>query len=97
MNWGDIGNSCSALFKIHQLIEVGYGGNTINEEDLNPKILKYYIGYYFEDSVNNKKLKFNICTGLTKHSPIRFHTKEQAEEFLSYHENVQLLKDYLMI
>lgn len=26
-----------------------------------------------------------------------FYTKEQAEEFLSHSENVQLLKDYFMI
>ena len=92
-----IEKSALALLKIHQLIEVGYGGNVTKEEDLNSKILKYYIGYYFGDSVNNKKAKFNIYTGLTKHSPIRFRTKEEAEEFLSYTENVQLLKDYFQI
>ena len=92
-----IGKAALALIKIHQLVEVGYGGNVTKEEDLNSKILKYYIGYYFGDSVNNKKAKFNIYTGLTKHSPIRFRTKEEAEEFLSYPENVQLLKDYFMI
>ena len=81
--------SALALLKIHQLIEVGYGGNITDEEWKEHTKTKYTI-----DS-KDKKL---ICS-YTYHfkSHIAFHTKEQAEEFLSYIENVQLLKDYFMI
>lgn len=30
-------------------------------------------------------------------TPIAFHTKKQAEDFISYPENIQLLKDYFII
>ena len=55
---------------------------------------------------NNNEWKFTyqytktgidiISTRISKYI-IAFHTKEQAEEFLSYPENIQLLKDYFMI
>ena len=84
-----IEKSALALLKIHQLIEVGYGGNITNEEWKEHTKIKYTI------DLKDKKL---ICsyTYLFK-SHIAFHTKEQAEEFLKYSENVQLLKDYFMI
>lgn len=91
-----IEKSALALLKIHQLIEAGYGGNVTNEESYN-KDLKYHIGYYFGDAPHNKKPMFVIYNGITNHNPLRFHTKEQAKEFLEYPENVQLLKDYFMI
>ena len=84
-----IERSALALLKIHQLIEIGYGGNITNEEWKEHTKIKYTI------DLKDKKL---ICsyTYLFK-SHIAFHTKEQAEEFLKYSENVQLLKDYFMI
>lgn len=80
--------SALALLKIHQLIEVSYGGNvsrkcwqnkvtyTITPEDI-----------YTKDITSNPESNIG---------PI-FHTKEQAKEFLSYEENIQLLKDYYQI
>lgn len=84
-----IEKSVLALLKIHQLIEIGYGGNITNEEWKEHTKIKYTI------DLKDKKL---ICS-YTYHfkSHIAFHTKEQAEEFLKYSENVQLLKDYFMI
>ena len=84
-----IERSALALLKIHQLIEIGYGGNITNEEWKEHTKIKYTI------DLKDKKL---ICS-YTYHfkSHIAFHTKEQAEEFLKYSENVQLLKDYFMI
>lgn len=81
--------SALAFLKIHQLIEIGYGGNITDEEWKEHTKTKYTI------DLKDKKL---ICS-YTYHfkSHIAFHTKEQAEEFLSYIENVQLLKDYFMI
>lgn len=73
-----------ALLKINQLIEVEYGGNVTDKED-------YYedwtIDRYSFIPVKNDFGVRHIC----------FHTKEQAEEFLKYPENIQLLKDYFMI
>lgn len=85
-----IEKSALALLKIHQLIEVGYGGNVTNEEWNG--IRTYYSIYY-----SVIKNKFEIYLAVNSKSLIAFHTKEQAEEFLIYPENVQLLKDYFMI
>lgn len=87
-----IEKSALALLKIHQLIEVGYGGNVTNEDWKNPYLAKYDI---IPDTAHSDKLCVR-CVGFVK-SVIAFHTKEQAEEFLKYPENVQLLKDYFMI
>lgn len=85
-----IEKSALALLKIHQLIEVGYGGNVTDEEWKNNDT-KYAI-VLFKDEKD-----FSIDNRLHLFSHITFHTKEQAEEFLSYPENVQLLKDYFMM
>ena len=77
--------SALALLKIHQLIEVGYGGNRIDNDDI-------YYGNWTIDPHGFCPVRNDFGV---RH--ILFHTKEQAEEFLSYPENVQLLKDYFMI
>lgn len=92
MNYGlvePIVKSALALLKIHQLIEVGYGGNVTNEEWENAFELKYVISCTADKS-------FPIHATNCIHT-IAFHTEEQAKEFLKYTENVQLLKDYFMI
>ena len=83
------------LLKIHQLIEVGYGGNVTEEENLKLK-RKYTIVPF----VNNQGIfeGFKVLGALyldSKH--VSFHTEEQAKEFLSRPENVQLLRDYFQI
>lgn len=83
-----IEKSTLALLKINQLIEIGYGGNAIKTPDNNIICIIY--------DFNTNMFMINICSSLWR-SHITFHTKEQAEEFLSYSENVQLLKDYFMI
>lgn len=83
-----IEKSALALLKIHQLIEVGYGGNITNGEWDSRKEWFVITCYDFETSeivLSNRR------------SHIAFHTREQAEEFLSHPENVQLLKDYFMV
>ena len=70
-------------------VEVGYGGNVTNEDWKNPYLAKYDI---IPDTAHSDKLCVR-CVGFVK-SVIAFYTKEQAEEFLSKPENVQLLKDY---
>lgn len=86
-----IEKSALALLKINQLIEVGYSGNITKYEWFNYDNYIYTIEYDGE----NKIYKIIITTYYKSH--IAFHTKKQAEEFLKYPENVQLLKDYFMI
>lgn len=82
--------SAAALLKIHQLIEVGYGGNVTYEEwDKN-----YTCVVICYDTML-KRFVIGRCVSNIRH--IAFHTEEQAKEFLSKPENVQLLKDYFMI
>lgn len=90
-DYNAIEKSALALLKINQLIEAGYSGNVTRKEWKNNKI-KYTIRI-------NKDETFGIDYTLTgwMYSPIAFHTNEQAEEFLSKPENIQLLKDYFMI
>ena len=83
-----IEKSALALLKIYQLIEVGYGGN-ISSEEWNNNEWKFTYQY--------TKTGIDIISTRISKYIIVFHTKEQAEEFLSYPENIQLLKDYFMI
>lgn len=94
-----IEKSALALLKIHQLIEVGYGGNVTDREWRNTDIQKWYFipnSIYSPDEGNNMWEVVYTQMYLNKRI-FAFHTKEQAEEFLSYPENIQLLKDYFMI
>lgn len=84
-----LAKSALALLKIHQLIEVGYGGNITYEEwEEDNEQEKYVIRY-------NLGVTTGICYNEKSH--IVFHTEAQAKEFLSYPENVQLVKDFYMI
>lgn len=87
-----IEKSALALLKINQLIEVGYGGNIINDEWIDRDITKYFISFDNDNIIGIEKTILS-----EEFSHIAFHTKEQAEEFLSYPENIELLKDYFMI
>lgn len=87
-----IERSALALLKIHQLIEVGYGGNVINDEWIDRDITKYFISFGNDNIIGIEKTILS-----EEFSHIAFHTKEQAKEFLKYPENIQLLKDYFMI
>ena len=82
-----IEKSSLALLKIHQLIEVGYGGNVLYNKEghwdggiygytisIRPSSKKYLDGY----EIIPIERKNNIV------SPIMFKTKEYAEEFIKY-------------
>ena len=86
-----IEKSALALLKIHQLIEVGYGGNVKNRDRVNFYIIQW--SYECNRFIIRNFGPFLEDSG----TPLCFHTKKQAIEFLSYPENVQLLKDYFMI
>lgn len=85
-----IEKSALALLKIHQLIEIGYGGN-VTEEEWKDDNWKYSI------TCDGKNKCFEVIRVCWQKYIISFHTKEQTEEFLSYPENVQLLRDYFQI
>lgn len=87
-----IEKSALALLKIHQLIEVGYGGNVNDWEWKDMSITKWRIGFDCDGEI-----MIDYCVSPIAYTPIAFHTKEQAEEFLKYPENIQLLKDYFII
>lgn len=92
-----IEKSALALLKIHQLIEVGYGGNITNKEWLrntNTPIFIIVIDPYKDNFMRIDSVYDGFEHGVYH---VAFHTKAQAEEFLSYHENLQLLKDYFML
>lgn len=85
-----------AFIKIYQLIEVGYGGNVINKDWNDPKIDKFII---IPDINSNGNITWNITSVYyyISKTASAFYSKEYAQEFLSYPENVELLKDYFMI
>lgn len=79
-----------ATLKIAKLIELGYGGIVTAGEWKNTNIEKYCV-YAVEG-----KIDFNGYS-LYEYHFIAFHTSEQREEFMSYSENVELIKQYFMI
>lgn len=94
MNWGEIGKACAALFKIHRLIEVGYGGNVTNEEWKSKKD-KWIINLIC--SKNGYSFIVLKTTYFVDKCHIAFHTEKQAREFIRYSENIQLLRDYNIV
>lgn len=86
--------SMFALLKIHQLIEASYGGN-ITDAEWDKSTQSNYDVFGIVYSTITKSLEVRLFSA--SKSIIAFHTYDQAEEFLSYPENVQLLRDYFMI
>lgn len=82
--------SAKALLKIRQLIEVGYGGNVTDKEWRSKDAYYYTIVSNTKGCLKVEDIQFN-------RSLIAFHTVDQAREFLSHPENVELLKDYFMV
>lgn len=83
-----IGKKMLATAKIAKLIELGYGSIITDEEWRDKNYYKFTILY---DKITNKPyLGESRCTGHF----IAFHTKQQAGEFISYAENVELVEQY---
>lgn len=80
--------SAAAMAKISQLLPY-YGGAITNEEWDNEDMLKYCICCY-QNRIECESAK-NY-----KHF-LAFHTEDQRDKFMSYSENLQLVKDYLML
>lgn len=80
--------SALALAQISQLMPY-YGGEITEEEWKNVRLKKYGVLFY------NSKIATNIYYD-TKQM-IGFHTEEQLNRFLSFPENIQLVKDLYMV
>lgn len=78
--------SALALAQISQLMPY-YGGEVTNEEWEKDN-------YKYSIDISNGKIYESICR--CKHI-VAFHTKKQLNKFLSFPENVQLIKDLYMI
>ena len=80
--------SALAMAQISQLMP--YYGGAITKEEWNDDDLPKYVIF---------RMKNHYETGLVykTYDLLAFHTKEQGDRFLSFPENVQLVKDYLMI
>lgn len=84
-------SKCIATLKISKLIELGYGGIMTEEEWENTEFKKYgIICKPYNKELFIKDIWSEQCF-------ISFHTKHQAEEFMSYPENLELVKQYFMI
>lgn len=82
-----------ATLQIAKLIELGYGGMITDEEWRDENTEKWSVlNHNFGDfDIVNVTIRFGWK------SFISFHTKQQAQEFISYSENVELIKQYYMI
>ena len=75
-----------ATLKISKLIELGYGG-LVNEEECQD-------GWEITPIQNELVIQHSF----TSDKPfVFFHTQQQAEEFMSYLENVELIRQYYML
>lgn len=87
-------NKILATYQIQHLIELGYGGVVTEEEWEDDNVAKYAISTCI---INDKMLnikKVDIYSYNSEKYFIAFHTSEQREEFMSYSENVKLVKQY---
>lgn len=88
---GRIYSKCTATLKIAKIIELGYGGLLTNKE--TEEILPLWIVQCdYEGKVFVEKY-----TGVVVDKMLAFRTQELAEEFISYPENVELIRQYCMI
>lgn len=92
-----IEKSALALLKIHQLIEVGYGGYPTKEDYDKANDERLWTVRIYKTDDNDFIFCVMPLDGECFKNNIAFHTIEQANEFISYPENIQLLKDYFMI
>ena len=92
-----IEKSALALLKIYQLIEVGYGGYPTKEDYDKANYERLWTVRIYKTDDNDFIFGAMPLEGECFKNNIAFHTKKQANEFISYPENIQLLKDYFMV
>lgn len=82
-----------ATYKIATLIELGYGGAVSDEEWNDDTFNKFSIQWDEED--NCPTIRCHCSRNWSDF--VSFHTQQQAEEFMSHSENVELVKQYYML
>lgn len=86
-------NKIIATYKLYKIIKLGYGGIPNEEqckEDGAWQIIPYRDSY-------DKDFKLKIVYDFKTLSFVSFYEQEQAEMFMSYSENVELVKDYFVL
>lgn len=86
-------SKCIATLKIAKLIELGYGGTVSKKEYTNNgawQIVPYRDAY-------DEPFKLKIVFGWEHKTFISFKEEQQAEEFISCPENLELVKQYYII
>lgn len=90
--WNKLREKLIACYKIAKLIEIAYGG-MVNEEEYDTKVF-----YNIVANRKDKKIELNIVSNYDAVGNIlTFRSYESAYEFMSYPENVELIKQYYMI
>lgn len=92
-----IEKSALALLKIYLIIEVGYSGYPTKEDYDKANYERLWTVRIYKTDDNDFIFGASPLDGECFKNNIAFHTIEQANEFISYPENIQLLKDYFMI
>lgn len=85
---------CQATLRIAKLIELGYGG-IVSDEEWEERINEGTGFYTIAYSPLYKS--FHIRVESCNKQFIAFHTRQQAEEFMSYPDNVELLAAYHVV
>lgn len=83
-------NKILATYQIQHLIEFGYGGMVTEEEWKDGNVEKASIVYL------PYKKNFDLLYNSHRKEFITFHSKRQAEEFMSYPENRALAEQYYL-
>ena len=81
-------NKIVATYKIDKLIELGYGGKVTDDEWADDKVFIYFITLNRDGNLEID-CSYNNCRQF-----IAFHTKQQAEKFISYKGNAELVEQY---
>ena len=93
-------DKCIATLKIAKLIELGYGGIVSKKEwKLSTSYIKETVLWTIvcEYKTECKEPQFRIGANWAAPDLLSFHTKQQAEEFLSQESNRQLVQQYYLM
>lgn len=82
-----------ALLQIKKLIELGYGGNVSSKDLIETSKRKAFIYHDYK----TKRYCVEIADSININAIIVFYSKEYADEFLTYGENLELLNDYFIV
>lgn len=88
---GSVFKKLIATYKISKIVTLGYGG-LLNDKEVRELLPLWIVQCDYEGKVFVEKYKGVVIDKL-----LTFRTKELAEKFISFKENVDLVKLYYMI